>query len=370
MEKFRTETFFALLRAGLWEQDIALQPYGDVDFDDIYKLAEGQSVIGLIAAGIEHVVDVKVKKLEARPFLVWVITQERVNADMNSFIVRLDSKLNESGVSSVLIKGQGVAQCYARPQWRALGDIDLLLDADNYEKAKGILLPLASKIDKESVGAKHQGMTLEGFEVELHGALKSLSRRMNTVIEEIQDGVNHSGDVRFWDNDGTAIPLPSANADAIFIFTHILKHFYKGGIGLRQICDWCRLLWTYRDSLDFPLLKRRLEAAGIMKEWKVFGSFAVDSLGMPADAMPFYEDRPSLHRKASRLQAFIMIVGNFGHNRDMSYYHKYPYVMRKAISASRRIGDGLSHMRIFPADSIKFMFSSLVDGAKSAVRGE
>ena len=72
MEKFRTETFFALLRAGLWEQDIALQPYGDVDFDDIYKLAEGQSVIGLIAAGIEHVVDVKVKKLE-RVTYGWIL---------------------------------------------------------------------------------------------------------------------------------------------------------------------------------------------------------------------------------------------------------------------------------------------------------
>ena len=26
--------------------------------------------------------------------------------------------------------------------------------------------------------------------------------------------------------------LPSANNDVVFVFTHFLKHFYKGGIGL------------------------------------------------------------------------------------------------------------------------------------------
>ena len=37
-----------------------------------------------------------------------------------------------------------------------------------------------------------------------------------------------------------------------------------------------------------------------------------------------------------------------GHNRDMSYYSKYPYVVRKCISVSRRISDLLHHTMIFP----------------------
>lgn len=44
--------------------------------------------------------------------------------------------------------------------------------------------------------------------------------------------------------------MPRAEEDVVYVFAHILQHFFKGGIGLRQICDWCRLLYTYRDSLN------------------------------------------------------------------------------------------------------------------------
>ena len=78
------------------------------------------------------------------------------------------------------------------------------------------------------------------------------------------------------------------NNDILLIFTHFLKHFYKGGIGLRQICDWCRLLWTYRDSIDVALLEQRLRKMGLMSEWKAFAALAVEYLGMPAES-PIYD---------------------------------------------------------------------------------
>ena len=68
------------------------------------------------------------------------------------------------------------------------------------------------------------------------------------------------------------------------MFTHILQHFYKGGIGLRQICDWCRLLWMYRTELDLAKLEGRLRRAGLMTAWKAFGAFSVEYLGMDAGA--------------------------------------------------------------------------------------
>ena len=49
--------FFELLRAGLWEKEVRLSPYKDIDFSAIMKLAEEQSVVGLVAAGLEHVAE-------------------------------------------------------------------------------------------------------------------------------------------------------------------------------------------------------------------------------------------------------------------------------------------------------------------------
>ena len=62
------QAFLALVRAGLWEREAQLSQYGKVDFMEIYRLAEEQSVVGLVAAGIEHVQDIEVPREVALSF--------------------------------------------------------------------------------------------------------------------------------------------------------------------------------------------------------------------------------------------------------------------------------------------------------------
>lgn len=109
---------------------------------------------------------------------------------------------------------------------------------------------------------------------------------------------------------------------------------------------------------------------GLMSEWRAFGAFAVEYLGMPAEAMPLYDGGGRWKRKAEKILRFVMSVGNFGHNRDMSYYRKYPYVVRKAVSFGRRVGDVCRHARIFPLDSSRFLPRITFEGVRSAARGE
>lgn len=59
------KVFFALLQAGLWEKEVRLNPYGKIDFESLFQLADEQSVVGLIAAGIENVNDMKLTKKDA-----------------------------------------------------------------------------------------------------------------------------------------------------------------------------------------------------------------------------------------------------------------------------------------------------------------
>lgn len=40
---------------------------------------------------------------------------------MNYFIGVLTDKIKEADIGAVLMKGQGVAQCYERPLWRVAG---------------------------------------------------------------------------------------------------------------------------------------------------------------------------------------------------------------------------------------------------------
>ena len=178
-------------------------------------------------------------------------------------------------------------------------------------------------------------------------------------LDRIQDDICREGGVRFWDNGGTDVFLPSVDNDVFVIFTHIVKHFFREGVGLRQLCDWSRLMWTHRSEIDLTLLKRRLKEAGIMSEWKAFATVAVNWLGMPADAMPFYSNSYRWRVKAKRIVAFIFETGNFGHNRDYSYNQKYPKLIRKTISLWRHSWDLARQFFIFPLDSIRVWRSML-----------
>ena len=363
--------FLALVRAGLWEQDVRLLPFNPIDFKQVMSLAEEQSVVGLVAAGLEHVTDMKLPKEDVLQFVGQALQLETRNAAMNQFLARLINNLRTASIYTLLLKGQEVAQCYERPLWRSCGDVDLYLSEDNYEKAKAFLTPLASDIEKEYVREKHLGMTIDGWVVELHGSLYcGLSSRIECELDKVHQDTFFCGSVRSWNNNETQIFMLKAENDVFYVFTHILQHFYKEGVGLRQVCDWCRLLWKYRDNLDLGLLEGRIKRAVLMTEWKAFGAYAVDYLGMPLEAMPFYSSSKKWSRKAGRINNFILSVGNMGHNRDMSHFSKFPYLVRKCVSMGRRIGDLYNHARIFPVDSLKFFPRIMFNGVKSVMRGE
>ena len=367
--------FFALLRAGLWEKEVRLAPYGEIDFSAVLDLAEEQSVVGLLAAGIEHVVDGKPQKKDVLQFIGRTVQLEQRNQAMNYFIGVIVEKMREAGIYTVLVKGQGVAQCYERPLWRACGDVDFFLDDENYERAKGFLKPLAASVEDEYVSEKHLGMTIDPWVVELHGRLYSgLSARIERELDAVQRETFEDGKVRIWKDGETEVPLLAVENDVFYVFTHILQHFYKGGIGLRQICDWCRLLWTYRSEIDVEKLEGRLRRAGLMTAWKAFCALAVFYLGLPftVDGL-LLDGEKELERyrqKAERIMEFVLMSGNFGHNRDHSYFEKYPYLVRKCVSFGRRVGDLARHARIFPLNSLRFFPAMLVNGVRSAVNGE
>lgn len=365
------QTFFELLRAGLWEKDARLSQYKDIDFSAIMRLAEEQSVVGLVAAGLEHVVDVKVPQTWALQFAGQTIQLEQRNKAMNHFVGSLVEKMRSIGIYALLIKGQGIAQCYERPMWRACGDVDFYLSDSNYEEAKTFLIPLAHHIESENTDRLHLGMTIDSWIVELHGSMHAdLSRIINNGLDEVHKSIFNGGEVRSWNNDGTIVFLPSADNDIIIVFTHILQHFFVEGIGLRQICDWCRLLWTYRESLNHSLLESRIWKMGLMTEWKAFTALAVDNLGIPKEVMPFYDDAKKWKNKGLRILSLILETGTFGHNRDLSYKERYSFLQRLITSFKRRNSDSWRQISIFPLDGLRMWWKMIALGVGVAVKGK
>lgn len=366
-----TVILLELIRGGLWGTEVSLSNCEDIDYSSVMQLAEEQSVVGLVTAGLERVEDVKIPQQWSLQFIGCTLQLEQRNKSMNAFVALLISKMRAAGIYTLLVKGQAIAQCYEKPLWRACGDVDLFLSEENYAKAKEILVPLATSVEKEYEREKHLGMSIDGWVVELHGRLYcGLSSRIERELDDIYVDTFNGGNVRSWNNNGVQVFQLGIENDVFYVFTHILQHFYKEGVGLRQICDWCRLMWTYRDKIDVQKLKSRLKRAGIMTEWKAFYALASKYLGMPDIDSGFMCHDSRYDKKADRIMEFVLKAGNMGHNRDMSHFSKRPYLVRKCVSMGRRVSDLINHARIFPLDSLRFFPRIMWNGIRSAVRGE
>jgi len=111
------------------------------------------------------------------------------------------------------------------------------------------------------------------------------------------------------------VPTLSPTVNAFYVFVHLYHHFMKEGVGLRQLCDWARLLHVEREKIDRAKLTEILEALGYTKAFCTFGSVLVEWLGLPADDFPFALT-DAHKRKAEQVLQVVHSGGNFGkHDR-------------------------------------------------------
>ena len=115
---YNQQAFFELLRAGLWADrdefqvsssstSEAAKPsvkfYGSVDWEKVYQLAEEQSVIGVVLAGIDwfKVHDSRFT-IPQEVLLQWigeVQMIEQQNLAMNKFVAQLIEKLRKNDIN-------------------------------------------------------------------------------------------------------------------------------------------------------------------------------------------------------------------------------------------------------------------------------
>lgn len=331
------QAFLALLKAGLWEKEFKLSEGVEIDFIEVYRIAEIHASTGLIAAGFEHVTDMKIPQEIVFQFVGAALQLEQRNNAMNEFINTIIDEMRRKGIYTILVKGQGLAQCYIRPLWRACGDIDFFFSDNEFVKAVKYFKEIGAVEFQNAQYTKSYGVILKPWMIELHGTLRSvLSTTVDKEIDNVQKDIFWCGDVRTWKNGKIDIFLPGVNSDIFLLFTHFIRHFYKNVFVIRQVCDWCRLLWSYREMIDTDLLTRRLNRTHLLPEWKAFASVAVEWLGMPSEVMPLYDDSSVWMRKADKIISFALCK-------------KKPSKIRDVVTVAW----------IFPANTFRFLPSLL-----------
>jgi hypothetical protein len=199
---------------------------------------------------------------------------------------------------------------------RQPGDIDLLLiNNDEYEHAKELLSKIAESEGDENKERQHSDYVVKGFVVEVHGQFQFFICRKSTnnVSKWTRERLSAppiSVNLMNSSESDEKVKLPPVQFDVVFIFAHMLAHFMKGGVGLRQICDCMMFLHNNYEDIDKDILKEDLEQLGLTKFWKVYAAMAVDFFGYPKKKMPFYD--ANLKRKGEMMLENVFKTGNFG----------------------------------------------------------
>ena len=87
----------------------------------------------------------------------------------------------------------------------------------------------------------------------------------------------------------TEITIPSPLLNLVLLNTHIMKHAFGWGIGLRQLCDLTRAYHCLQTETDGKALYDLCRKAGIIRWNSLLHTFLVKQLGLPASSLPYPE---------------------------------------------------------------------------------
>ncbi len=166
------------------------------------------------------------------------------------------SLLNSNGVSFVFLKGAVVKNMYPKTEMRVMGDIDILIKKEEYEKIKKLLTENGYfelyESDHEIAWKSSEGVLLE-----LHKAL--IPSYHDDFYAYFGDGWSFARK-----RDGVTEHCFSAEDHYLYIFTHFAKHYKSGGIGVKHLID----LFVYKrhfPNMDFTYIETELNKINLLE---------------------------------------------------------------------------------------------------------
>lgn len=305
-------SLFCLLRMGLWEQhreDAAQHlPLSPATWESLYQLAINHTVEGVVFDGIQQL---PATLLPPKQLLLrWTVrmdTIERRNKWMNQIIAAQARFFSRQGIVAVMLKGQGLANCYANPARRICGDIDWYLPVRaDQDKLYRILLEQGTKAERDA--GFSFSFLWDNCETEVHQRLFDLHNPfMQGYLRNLEDQQQPAQQsLRLAGQD---VVLPAPLLTFIQVNAHILKHLLSFGIGMRQLCDSARICYHYSREIDGEHLQQIYRKLGILKWINLLHVLLVKDIGLDPAYLPFPLDKTL---DAGWMTREILTAGNFG----------------------------------------------------------
>ena len=257
-------------------------------------------------------------------------------------------------VSYVILKGTSAAQYYPHPEYRTMGDIDIMTRREDFDSAYRDLEKKGYKVTK----TLEREVTFEknGIEIELHRYFASLNDR--TACKYLDDLII--------ENINPSHTLPDL-INGLVLLEHISQHL-EHGLGLRQIIDWMMFVDKCLPDDKWPEFRPMTKKIGLEQLAIITTRMCELYLGLPKRLWCSNADE----MYCKELMDLILSSGNFGNKwtsdeavaKTVFTYIKGPLATVKWLQKR-----GLVNWKVVQVFPVLRPFAWIYQGIRYAIRG-
>lgn len=245
-----TRKLLNIIKSGITKEKININT--DFNISEFMELIEKHHISTMVYNGIYNCI-VTISEKYKNILFKNALQEAVINGKQLGLIKDLRTLFNNNKIDYVFLKGSVLKELYPTPETRRMGDIDVLIRVEQYEKIRKVLLD-------------------NGYQ-ELGETNHELKWQKDRILIELHKTLMPTYNIDFHSYFGNGWKLVKCkeqyeydfnNEDKfIFLFTHFAKHYRDAGIGIIHICDL--YLYLSKINLDFTYIDKQLKELNLYK---------------------------------------------------------------------------------------------------------
>lgn len=313
-----------LLNAYLSKQELTLDE--SVDYSRLFSIAREHNLIAIAFCVIKNAKNKSIIPPDVYKYFEDSFYETIIRYDIQSNIMNeLDKLLSDNEIKHVFFKGAEIRALYPVPEARAMGDIDVLINPDDRDKVKDILIQNGFELEKSN-GPVYD-YRKDNVLIEMHTKIVSGKVGSSNAEEAFEDAIYHA------DFDGFRGTLEPSYHFA-YLLTHIAHHFWFYGAGIKLIFD----LAVYQNAvkLDINDVVEQMDKIGLKQFSEVILSVCHKWFGVGSE----YDVDTEVTER------FIAYFGAFGNGKR----NKSAVIERKELEEGKKPSAFMTKLRLlFPS---------------------
>ena len=227
----------------------------EVSFENVYKMSKEHEVGNIAFLSIEKLNNKPEPSLYNDWKIFYYFSVERDSKQAEEY-ERILSLLHESKIRTVEAQGTVTKTLYPEPFLRMMSDIDLIIDFENFDKAKAILEENGYDIlaNEEMIfNAKNS----ESMEFDFH--CDFFTEKMHNREERYYKSINSPFEHSSVDENDEYKYILDETYFYLYSVLHTIKHYEISGCGIRRILDLFFLKKALGDKVDTELVNKIIE---------------------------------------------------------------------------------------------------------------